>query len=106
MEIKIIAAGTPENSPPTPLELFADMHGLVMEVRERGAGCGHCYYAQFAHSETKDKKTDVMLAGTHGNGMTVEQAIADYVPRIVGKILVINAHTPSRKEIQVPDLIR
>lgn len=74
-----------------------------MEVHERDHGIGDPmrYYAKFSSSETKN---GVVLAGVFGNGPTVDDAIEDYAMAISGKLLVIDAMKPTRREIQVPRL--
>jgi hypothetical protein len=47
-------------------------------------------------------KEGSMLCGTHGNGSYPEEAIEDYVQKIKGKLLILNAYSGSRKEILVP----
>ena len=87
------------------IEELADQHNLTMIVTERELyrECSvHRWYAYFEDAETKDGP---MLIDTYGDGGTPEEAIADYARRISGKLLVINAHQKSRREIQVPRLV-
>lgn len=87
----------------TKLEDFADKHDLTMFVGERTKEFwpNDRFYAHFKRGEIKDSGC---LIGVHGNGPSVEEAILDYAKAISGRILVINALTRSRKEIQVPQL--
>lgn len=82
------------------IEEFADEHGLEMEVHEREHF--NDFYAHFKRGEIKEGS---MLCGTSGSGPTPEAAIADYAKKIYGKLLVIGAWTPKRKEYHVPNLI-
>jgi len=87
-----------------PIEDFADMHGLVMEINERrnaAANRLHRYYANFQHTEVKDGG---FLCSAFGNGNTPDEAVADYAREISEKRLVLNAYTPDRKEIDAPIL--
>ena len=92
------------------IDSFADRHGLVMELHERKVDvngsfpwitANHRWYAHFNHTETKEGPC---LVSTHGNGPTQQAAIVDYARQISGKLLVINAFSSDRKEIQVPIL--
>lgn len=91
------------------LEAFADKHDLTMEIVERTRTDLHHsfdfganrFYANFKNTETKE---GACLCGTHGNGGTEAQAMADYAKLISGKLLVVGAFTESRREIYVPEL--
>jgi hypothetical protein len=91
---------------PTTLEEFAELHGLTMEVRERSKrqmqfnGGLSRYFASFDRVEVMEGG---MLSCQSGNGDTPAEAIAAYLPTIVGQRIVVNAMRPSRKEIDVPN---
>lgn len=80
------------------LYAFADAHKLVMRVE----WCGERFVARFENSETKDSAQSSCLHSTHGNGDTVDCAIADYARKIKGRLIVVNAYGKSRKEIMAP----
>lgn len=88
------------------IEEFADKHDLVMVVNERPKDLPvrnlPRFYARFKNAETKNRD---ILAGSFGNGESEEEAICEYAKEISGKLLVIDAMTPQRREIQVPTLI-
>lgn len=88
-----------EDVPKITLQNFAETHDLVMKVR----GSEGRYMASFDHAEVKEGG---MLASAVGRGKTVDEAIANYIPHIRGKLLVIDAMLPSRREIAVPHLKR
>jgi hypothetical protein len=94
---------------PITLEDFANSHGLTMVVTERDPyfwnTSGH-FYAHFRSAETKKNKTDKFLACSSGNGRNPEEAIENYKREIEGKILILNATSRARKEIQVPDELK
>jgi len=82
------------------LEEFADRHGLVMEVRER-VGCSRDFprfYASFHRAEVKEGGLLVSFAG---NGDSEEEAIREYARRLDGKLLVLDATSPARRDIVV-----
>jgi hypothetical protein len=80
---------------------FAEIHHLVLVFHERhGTDVVNRYFCDFDHAETKD---DSFLVGTHGNGRTKDQALADYARELLGKVLVVGAGTKDRREIQCPD---
>jgi hypothetical protein len=90
--------------PTSTIEAFAELHGLTMLVSERPgplvASGLRRFYATF-------KSTDVMedgcLIGTHGNGNTEEEAIADYARGISELRIAVRAGDAlSRMEIQCP----
>lgn len=45
------------------------------------------------------------LVGYYGTGKYPDQAINDYVQNIKGKLIIINAVSPNRKEFKVPELL-
>lgn len=88
------------------IQAFAEQHGLEMVVTERPLWAQRegvsRYYAVFDGAETRAGRC--MLAGTHGDGATPEEAIAAYADAISGQLLVVDAYTPERREIPVPVL--
>ena len=86
------------------LEAFADKHGLVMEVRDRGLGRGNLprYYASFRDVEGKD---GCILSSITGNGDTEGAAIADYARNLSGQLCVYKSHSGERREFWAPFLI-
>ena len=52
----------------------------------------------FPRAETKQDKDDPFLGGTYGNGRNADSAIADYVWKLSGKILVLDSYSPERRE--------
>jgi hypothetical protein len=87
------------------LEEFADQHGLVLEIRERGGARGTAarFYCHFENSDIADGG---FLVGAHGNGRTEEEAMADYAKRISESVLCIDGfRKKSRRDILVPRLV-
>ncbi len=82
---------------------FADRNNLIMEVHERPhvhESNNDKWYAHFKHCEIQDGG---LLIGSYGNGRTPEDAIINYIPKIVGHAIVINAmDKEARREIYVP----
>lgn len=84
------------------LEGFADQHGLVMEVHERGQHPSPSrFYARFKGVEISDRG---MLISTFGNGCEPEIAMRAYAKEISEKVIVVGAFTSDRREIVVPIL--
>ncbi len=95
------------------IEQFADQHGLVMEIDEYATWPQHMmpftpgrspttrFTASFEHAEVKDGP---ILSSAYGNGTSEAEAIADYARQISGKLLVIDATSEDRFEIEVPIL--
>lgn len=88
---------------------FADQHGLTMKCVERTRTDLHPsfnYEAMhwYAYFENTDIKDGSMLCGSHRNGPTQAAAIKAYAQEISGKLLVVGAFTPERREIWVPEL--
>ena len=85
------------------LEEFADKHNLIMVVKERARDFWpkSRFYAQFKNAEVKE---GACLRGTYGNGETELRAITAYASEISGHLLVVDAFTEKRLEIQVPEL--
>jgi hypothetical protein len=67
-------------------------------VKELGEDCR--FYAEFEHAEVKD---GAILIGRFGDGATVEEALLDYMKKISGQLLIVDAYGPARQEIQVPE---
>jgi len=90
-------------APTESLEQFAVRHNLELVATERSAAHSsrdQRWYVRFKDSEVKGNGT---LIGTYGDGATPELAARDYAKRIVGQVLVIDAWTPKRREIQCPN---
>lgn len=87
------------------IEEFADEHGLVMEVVERGARWENTNEQYYAHFSDCDIKDGGCLVGAFGNGSTEHEAIKAYAARISEQRIVINAFSDDRREIAVPRLI-
>ena len=89
--------------PSMTIEQFADAHNLVMEVHERNLpeNDPHRYYAHF---ERCDIGGDGRLIGEFGDGRTPGEAIDNYADKISLKTIVIDAHLPWRREVNVPRL--
>ena len=67
---------------------FAERHNLVLVFQERhGPDVVNRYHCDFDHAETKEGSIRV---GTHGNGRTKGQALADYASKLLGKVLVVD----------------
>jgi hypothetical protein len=92
------------------LEQFQFVHRLTLEIQRRDGdfrGTDSEYYAHFKNGVCGlvEVKGNGVLIGESGNGRTEKQAIRDYVRRIVGETLVIDAMSGNRREIKVPKLI-
>lgn len=85
------------------IEEFAHKFGLTIRVDERSNRTNGQWYAHFLNAEIKDGP---ILIGDYGYGVTPKSAIADYAERISGKLLVINAYGPNRREVRVPMLVK
>ncbi len=82
------------------IEEFADIIGTDLIIR-RYSNQDNRYMAQFEDAETKENENDPYLTGGYGNGNSAGFAIRDYVEKIRGKLLVINAYG-KRREFRVP----
>jgi len=88
------------------LEQFADENGLVMEVGERPmdswtrSRCIPRWYAWFRDTAIKD---GYRLISTSGDGHSPQEAITNYANKLRSCVLVVDAWTPSRLEIQCPN---
>lgn len=86
--------------PDSTIEQFADKHGLVMVVRERGRDYGSSrFYAMFKDAVVADRECCI---GVYGNGATEEEAISAYALAISEKTLMVNAYQKDRRYIPVP----
>lgn len=88
---------------PLTIEEFADNHDLVMVICERQhpVNDNFRFYAHFKDAETKDRS---ILSSEYGDGPTPQKAVEDYTRLISGKLLIINAYSADRLEINVPQL--
>ena len=68
--------------------------GLVIRQRANNEDLEK-YYCSFEGAEVKEA---IGLIGAFGDGDTPNEAIADYVARIQGKVLVLGAHRDERRE--------
>lgn len=71
-------------------------------ILTRYSNQGTRWSAQINHAETKEFKGSAILCGEYGDGNSPETAIADYVQRIRGKVLVIDSMGKDRREFVVP----
>ena len=84
---------------------FADKYHLTVAVYDRGplfTGTKERFYAQFNDVEVKEGSC---LASAFGNGSNEPEAIQNYAECISEKLLIVNAMTAARREIQAPRLI-
>lgn len=63
---------------------------------------GARWTARLERTDTKESATDVCVTAAYGNGSTPEEAIADYVQRLRGRLLVVDAMRETRREMGVP----
>ena len=59
--------------------------------------------ASFGRCEVKDVPDSVFLCAAYGNGETPQLAIRDYIDKIRGKMLVVDAMGDQRRIYTVPD---
>lgn len=90
-----------DNVTGSPLSNFADKHGLVLIIKERGkiyrrAGRSR-FWAEFNGVEIKNG-----ALSNHGNGETQREAVLNYARKISGKRLVISDHYYDRIEVDAP----
>jgi hypothetical protein len=86
------------------IQKFAEIRGLVMKVVERHGRDNKDpmrFYAEFKNCE---ERRGMFLVSNHGNGSTPTDAMIDYTEKISGKLIVLNAYSPERREIQAPIL--
>ena len=84
------------------LEEFAEREGLEMEIHERSHKDGPSrFYAHFRRAEVIEGG---FLAGVYGNGPSQDEAMTEYIDKISGQVLVVNAGCTTRREIVVPIL--
>lgn len=88
---------------PVSFEQFAVFHRLELHCFERSKTIqpddrGR-WYAHFRSCEVKQGN---MLSGTYGEGPDPNAAIDDYAKILRGRLLVVNAYSPDRREIQCP----
>lgn len=73
-------------------------------VIKRYANQGKRHSASFERVETKRNESDSILRSEYGDGETPEEAIQDYVKKIKGKLLVVNASGENtRRQLTAPD---
>jgi hypothetical protein len=106
VKTKIIAFKKPDPEPePMTLERFADLHGFDVVVQERDPKYftgGSRWFAVFYPSV--EEKFDGILRGTFGQGCTPDEAVKEWAEEISGKLIVVDAMKPTRREIKVPKL--
>ena len=80
---------------------FADILGVDIEIT-RFANQNERWIARFKRVETKVHRSDSVMTGTYGNADSPYSAMEDYVQKIRGKWLVIDAMGENRREFGVP----
>lgn len=88
--------------PTMTLEEFADQHGLVMHVSWFSSAFQSLELRAYARFRGAELMCGGMLYSAFGTGSTPEEAVAEYAGRISMRRLVVDAHLPTRREIDVP----
>lgn len=84
------------------IEAYCDVLNLELRIC-RYPNQGNRYTASFEDCETKDNVGSIALESTYGNGKTAHEAITNYVEKIRGRLLVVNAMSKdNRREYVVP----
>jgi hypothetical protein len=78
------------------LEEFAREHSLRLAVEKHSP---ERWTVRFERCEVKQGK---MLAGLYGDASSEAEARADYQAKIAGRLLVVDAHKPTRREVRAP----
>lgn len=86
------------------IDEFADIHNLTMQITERKVPYNSSMRYS-AHFESTEVKEGCCLTGVYGNGNTIREAEINYAEKIELMMIVINAMTGKRREIDVPRLI-
>jgi hypothetical protein len=88
------------------IEEYADALNLQLEIT-RYPNQSNRYTARFANCETKDDADSGCLTSAYGNGHCPGSAIDDYLDKIRGRVLVVDAMSPdNRRQYVVPKAIR
>jgi hypothetical protein len=81
---------------------LSDIMGVDLILR-RYANQGKRWIAQLEHVDIKEHRESSEWEDTYGNANSPDEAIADYVNKIRGKVLLVHAFTRKRrKEFDVP----
>ncbi len=81
---------------------FESEHNLNLEIKSRPKSYNlPRYIASFEKCEVKGIG---VLTSSYGNGDTPTEAIRDYCQQLSREVIVIDAYTPKRREIVVPEL--
>ena len=86
------------------IEEFADIIGLDLEI-VRYANQGNRYVVQFKDVDVKETEDDPTLRCVYGEGFCINDALADYVQKISGKWLVVDAVGGVRVKFSVPVML-
>jgi hypothetical protein len=92
-----------ESFPSTTFEKFCDSNGLTVVVRERTGEFGHRRYFAMCNN-VYVRESDGMLCGAMGNGASKNDAVRDYENTLAGRVIVVDAWGPSRRELQCPNV--
>lgn len=78
------------------IDEYADALNLQLEIT-RYPNQGHRWTARFEGCDTKDNNEAGCLEGTYGNGHCPKSAISDYLDKIRGRVLVVDAMQPEKR---------
>lgn len=81
------------------LDDYCDAINVDLVVR-RYASQNNRWCARFDRCEVKNGS---LLSSEYGNGVTPEGAIEDYLKKIAGKRIILDAGTTNRREFTVPE---
>ena len=81
----------------TELATLLNVQIVMLYPNYNGEWCCHIKGAL-----TKDDKNSACLVSASGTGATPKEAITDYINKIKGKLLIIDAYGEDRKEFKIP----
>lgn len=84
------------------IEEYADALNLDLVI-QRYPNQSNRYSARFDRCETKESADSSCLEGTYGNGRSPQGAVEDYIDKIRGRVLVVDAMMGNdRRQYVVP----
>ena len=87
------------------LQDFCDILSLEINIKYYPNQNGR-WSASIKGAEMKEKSSSCGLLSEYGSGKSPEAAINDYISKIIGKLMVINATGDDRREHVVPVIQR
>ncbi len=90
------------DGPPVNLDYYLEINDLWIDILERTPSPSAIYPRYYATIKRLEMKDGGILASPLGNGNTPQSAVNDLADNLAGKVWVVDAMMPTRREFKAP----